>query len=63
MEQKIFNKLVDADFVADYVQKYEQIGNAEEKALADTAVAEELCEQECANVSNTMETFKLIVME
>ena len=25
MEQKIFNKLVDADFVADYVQKYEQI--------------------------------------
>ncbi|MBR5145851.1 MAG: PQQ-binding-like beta-propeller repeat protein [Clostridia bacterium] len=63
MDEKIFNNLVNADFVADYEQKYAQIGLAEEKAIADGTVAEELCEQEVANVTNTMETFKLIVME
>jgi len=63
MDEKIFNNLVNADFVADYEQKYAQIGTAEEKAIADGIVAEELCEQEVANVTNTMETFKLIVME
>ena len=59
MDEKIFNNLVNADFVADYEQKYAQIGLAEEKAIADGTVAEELCEQEVANVTNTMETFKL----
>ena len=63
MDEKIFNNLVNADFVADYEQKYAQIDTAEEKAIADGIVAEELCEQEVANVTNTMETFKLIVME
>ena len=63
MDEKIFNNLVNAEFVADYEQKYAQIGQAEEKATADGIVAEELCEQEIANVTNTMETFKLIVME
>ena len=51
MEQKIFNKLVDADFVADYEQKYAQINNAEEKAVADTTAAQEVCEQEIEKIS------------
>ena len=63
MDEKIFNNLVNADFVADYEQKYAQIDEAEQKVIADNVVAEELCEQEVANVTNTMETFKLIVME
>lgn len=63
MDEKVFNNLVNADFVADYEQKYAQIGIAEEKAIADTIASDDLCEQEVANVTNTMETFKLIVME
>ena len=63
MDEKVFNNLVNADFVADYEQKYAQIGLAEEKAVADTIASDELCEQEVANITNTMETFKLIVME
>ena len=63
MEQKIFNKLINADFVADYEQKYAQIIDAEQKALTDTAVAEELCEQEVANISNALDTFKLVIAE
>ena len=63
MEQKIFNKLVDKEFVTDYEQKYAQIINAEQKAVEDSAIAQDICEQEVQNDTNTMQTFKLIVEE